>query len=301
MKNRIFPRVLAIVILIIVLAVCFFYLNDKFQNSKLELAAEDVIPSRIKLFDAEGKANKIKDIKNKHKVVFYLDSTNEDCMKRLDCISKMIKLISFEDMSYVLVWEDKIPLKQVNEAGIAESYNYTLAGKATLSEEKPTAFLTDENNKVLMVTGYSYISLINEIIEMGGKKDLSAKAVEMIFKNALKSETSLPKDNKKTLLMFMSSSCRLCRENENIISKNIDSLEKKINVITVRPDFDTKQDFDKYFEIDPQQIYFNMFAYSQGIEASNRKYPMFFIINKAYSVEKLITDPNELVKYISGL
>ncbi len=301
MKKHVFPAVLAIVALIIVSAVCFYNLNNKFQNSKLELVSEDIIPSSIKLFNASGKANKISDVKSKYKVVFYLDSTNEDCMKRLDCISKMIDLISFEDMSYVLVWEDQIPLKQTKEAGIAESYNFSLAGKASLSESKPTAFLTDENNKIIMVTGYSYISLINEIIEMGGKKDLSAKAGEMILKNALKSETSLRKNTEKTLLMFMSSSCRLCRENEDIIRKNMDSLGEKINVITVRPDFDTKQDFDKYFEIDPEQIYYNMFAYSQGVEASNRKYPMFYIINSDYSVEKLITDPNELVKYISGL
>jgi hypothetical protein len=300
MKKYVFPAVLATVVLIIVLAVCFFNLNNKFQYSKLELASEEIIPSSIKLFNASGKANKINDVKSKYKVVFYLDSTNEDCMKRLDGISKMIDLISFEDMSYVLVWEDQIPLKQIKEAGIAESYNYTLAGKATLSESKPTAFLTDENNKIIMVTGYSYISLINEVIEIG-KKDLSAKAGEMILKNALKSETFLQENNGKTLLMFMSSSCRLCRENEDIIRKNIDSLRKKINVITVRPDFDTKQDFDEFFEIDPEQIYFNMFAYSQRVEASNRKYPMFYIINSDYSVEKLITDPNELVKYISGL
>lgn len=301
MKKHVFPAVLAIVVLIIVLTVCFFILNSKFLDSKLELASEDIIPSSIRLFNASGRANKINDVKSKYKVVFYLDSTNEDCMKRLDCISKIIDLISFEDMSYVLVWEDRIPVEQINEAGIAESYNYTLAGKATLSESKPTAFLTDENNKIVMVTGYSYISLINEIIEIGKKKDLSAKAGEMILKNTLQSEAFLRENNGKTLLMFMSSSCRLCRENEDIIRKNVDSLRKKINVITVRPDFDTKQDFDEFFEIDPQQIYFNMFAYSQGVEASNRKYPMFFIINKDYSVEKLITDTNEVVKYISGL
>ncbi len=301
MKKHVFPVVLAIAVLIIGLAVCFYNFSDKFQSSKLELLSEDIIPSRIDLFDASGKANKINDVKSKYKVVFYLDSTNEDCMKRLDSISKMIDLISFEDISYVLVWEDQIPLKQINEAGIAESCNYTLAGKASLSESKPTAFLTDENNKIKTVTGYSYVALINEVIEIGKIKDLSARAGEMIFKNVLKSETVLPNDNEKTLLMFMSSSCRLCRENEEIIRKNIDSIREKINVITVRPDFDTKQDFDKYFEIDPEQIYFNSFAYSQGVEATKRQYPMFFIINKDYSVEKLITDPNELVKYISGL
>jgi len=301
MKKHVFPAVLAIVVLIIVLTVCFFYSYNKFQYSKLELVSEDIIPSSIKLINTSGKANKINDVKSKYKVIFYLDSTNEDCMKRLDCISKMISLISFEDMSYVLAWEDRIPVEQIKEAGIGESYNYTLAGKASLSESKPTAFLVDENNKIIMVTGYSYISLINEIIEMSGKKDLSAKAGELIFKNALKSETFLGENNGKTLLMFMSSGCRLCRENEDIIRKNIDSIRKKINVITVRPDFDTKQDFDEFFEIDPQQIYFNMFAYSHGVEASNRKYPMFFIINKDYSVEKLITDANEVVKYISAL
>lgn len=300
MKKHVFPVVLAIVSLIIGSVVCFFYLNNKLQYSKLELAAEDTIPSRIKLFNAWGKANNISDIKSKFKVIFYLDSTNKDCINRLDNISKMIDLISFEDMSFVLVWEDQIPSKQIKEAGIAESYNYTLAGKTTLSESKPNAFLTDENNKIIMVTGYSYISLINEIIDMSGKKDLSAKAGEMILKNAVKSGTSFQEANEKTLLMFMSSSCRLCRENEDIIRKNADFLQEKINVVTVRPDFDTKQDFDRYFEIDPEQIYFNMFAYSQGVEATNRKYPMFYIINSDYSVEKLITDPNELVKYISG-
>lgn len=301
MKKHVFHAVLAIVVLIIVLTVCCFYPYNKFQYSKLELASEDIIPASIKLFNVSGKANKISDIKSNYKVVFYLDSTNEDCMKRLDCISKMISLIRFEDMSYVLVWEDRIPVEQIKEAGIGESYNYTLAGKSSLSEAKPTAFLVDKNNKIIMVTGYSYISLINEIIEMGGKKDLSAKAGGMIFKNALKSETFLREDNEKTLLMFMSSGCRLCREGEDIIRQNIDSMRKKINVITVRPDFDTKQDFDKYFEIDPQQIYFNIFSYALGVEADDRKYPMFFIINSDYSVEKLFTDANEAVKYILGL
>lgn len=300
MKKHIFSKVLALVALIIVLVVCFLILYGKFQNSKLELASEDTIPSRIKLIDAQGKVNKINDIKSKYKVVFYLDSTNEDSLNRLDCISKMIDLMKSKDMSYLLVWEDKIPLKQINEAGIAESCNYTLEGKAQFSESKPTAFLTDENNKIITVAGYSYISLINQVIEIG-KEDLSAKAGEKILNNALKSDMSLLDNNKKTLLMFMSSSCRLCRENEEVIRKNIDMIEEKTNVITVRPDFDTKQDFDKYFEVDPQQIYFNLFAYSQKVEASNRQYPMFYIINKDCSIEKVITDPNELVKYISGL
>ncbi len=301
MKKYIFPAVLAIIVLLVVSAVCFFSLNNKLQYSKLELLSEEIIPSRIKLFNASGEANSISDVKSKYKVVFYLDSTNEDCIKRLDCISKMIDLTSFEDMSYMIVWEDQIPLKQIKEAGIAESFNYTLSGKASLSESKPTAFLTDENNKIIMVTGYSYISLINEVIEIGKKKDISAKAADMILKNALKSESLLRENNEKTLLMFMSSSCRLCRENEDIIRKNTESLQEKVNVITIRPDFDTKQDFDKYFEIDPEQIYFNIFAYSQGVEATNRKYPMFYIINSDNTVEKLITDSNELVEYISGL
>lgn len=301
MKKLGFPAIFSVVVLAIALVVCIFNLGNKFMHRNLELEAEDIIPSSIKLYNASGEANKIKDIESGYKVVFYLDSKNEDCMRKLDCISKMIDLISFEDMSYILVWEDQIPLKQLHEVGIEESYNYTLAGKATLSESKPTAFLADKNNKIIMVTGYSYISLIDKVIEIGKQKDLNVKAGETIVKNALKSETSLLEDDEKILLMFMSSSCKLCRENEEIIQKNIDLIQEKINVITIRPDFDTKQDFDKYFEIDPEQIYFNMFAYSQGIELSNRKYPLFFIINKDYSVEKLITDPNDLVKYVSGL
>lgn len=81
----------------------------------------------------------------------------------------------------------------------------------------------------------------------------------------------------------------------------INFMSKKINLITVRSDFDTRQSYDKNFEIDPQQIYFNIFCQEQDIQASDRKYPMFLIINKEYSVEKFFTDANEVVKYILGL
>ncbi|QNU66650.1 hypothetical protein EHE19_017660 [Ruminiclostridium herbifermentans] len=299
MKKYVFPVVIAIIVLIVISTVCFFYLNNRYNN--LELLSEEIIPSRIKLYNASGEVSSISDIKSNHKVVFYLESMNEDCIHRLDCISKMIDLLSFEGMSYMLIWEDQIPLKQINEAGIDESYNYSLNGKASLSEWKPTAFLTDDNNKIIMVTGFSYVTMINEVIKMSNKNDLSAKAVDKILKNALQSEMSILENNKKTLMMFMSSGCRSCKETEEIIKNNTELLHEKMNVVTVRPDFDIRQDFDKYFEVDPEQLYFYIFVNSQGIEESNRKYPIFYIVNSDYSVEKLFTDANELVKYVSEL
>lgn len=297
MKKHFISSILIIVLIVVHLTGCSFY-----QNKKFELQSGDILPSGIKYFDAsKGTGRKINNLKSKYKVVFYLDSANADCISRLDCISKMIGLISFEELSFFLVWENEIPLDKVNEAGIDLSYNYSLKGKVSLSESKPTAFLTDENNKIMMVTGYSYISLINEIIELGGKKDLSTKAAEMIINNVSKSGAFFWEDNKKTLLMFMTSSCRRCMEYDEIVRKNIDSMQKKIQIITVRPDFDKKQDYDKYFEIDTQQIYFNIFASSSDIGATERKYPLFFIINSDNSIEKSFTDVNKAVSYILGL
>ncbi|EPR09372.1 hypothetical protein [Ruminiclostridium papyrosolvens] len=296
MKKHVIPAVLAIVVLIIVLtASC----SDR--RKSFELLSGDAIPSNAKLFSVSGEAYKISDIKSKYKVVFYLDSTNEDCMKRLDCISKTISLLSCKDIGYLLVWEDSIPVEDIQKAGIDERYNYSLKHKVSLSESKPNAFLVDEKNKIVMVTGYSYISLINELINLNGKTDLSVKAGELIVNNVSKSADFPGNDNGKTLLMFMSSGCKICRVSEDIVSKNINSMGKKINIITVRPDFDTRHSYDKNFEIDPQQIYFNIFSDKQGIQAVNRKYPMFLIINNDYSVEKLFTDANEAVKYILGL
>ncbi|WP_024831737.1 hypothetical protein [Ruminiclostridium josui] len=296
MKKYVIPAALAIVVLIVILtASC----SDRRKN--LELLSGDVIPSKAKLIRVSGESHNISDVKSKYKVIFYLDSTNEDCMKRLDCISKTINLLSCKDVSYLIVWEDKIPVEEIKKAGIDEDYNYSLKSKVILSESKPNAFLVDENSKIAMVTGYSYISLINEIINLNGKTDLSAKAGKMIVNNVSKSGDFSGNSNEKTLLMFMSSGCKSCRVSEDIISKNMDSMSKKINLITVRSDFDTRQSYDKNFEIDPQQIYFNIFCQEQDIQASDRKYPMFLIINKEYSVEKFFTDANEVVKYILGL
>lgn len=296
MKKRLFFSALVLVVLGLILTGCRFLVD-----SRLELKSGDILPSSIKLRNVSGEANRIDDIKSKYKVVFYLDSMNDDCIRRLDCIAKMIKLLSFADFRYVLVWEDRIPVDEIKKAGIDSSYNYSLEGKVSLSESKPTAFFADENNKITMVTGYSYISMINKVIELGENKDLSAQAIDMILKSASETDT-FPQDYAgKTLLMFISSGCRTCGGVEDIVSKNIDSMQKKINVISVRPDFDIKQEYDQYFEVDPQQIYFNIFACTQRIEASNRKYPMFFIINSDKSIEKFFTDPNEAVNYVLGL
>ncbi len=296
MKKHVIPAVLAIVVLLVI-----FTASCSDRQKSLELLSGDAIPSNAKLFSVSGEAYKISDVKSKYKVMFYLDSTNEDCMKRLDCISKTISLLSCKDISCLLVWEDRIPVENIQKAGIEERHNYSLKSKVSLSKSKPNAFLADENNKIVMVTGYSYVSLINELIKLNGETDLSVKAGEMLVNNISKSGDFPGNDNGKKLLMFMSSGCKICRVSEDIVSKNIDSMGKKINIITVRPDFDTRHAYDKNFEIDPQQIYFNIFSHKLGIQAENRKYPMFLIINEDYSVEKLFTDANEAVKYTLGL
>lgn len=296
MKKYVFLYILAIVILAVVV-------TNRYYNpdNRLELKSGDTIPSSVKFINAYGEDNRISDVKSKYKVVFYLDSTNDESIVRLGCISKIINLINIEGIRYLIVWDGPIPFEKIKDAGIDSKYNYSLEDKVSLSESKPTAFLTDENNKIIMVTGYSYISLINEIIDLIGERDLSRKASEMIIKNVSKSGAFIRKDNEKTLLMFMWSGCRKCREHEEIVRKNIDSMQKKINVITIRPDFDIRQDYDKYYEIDPQEIYFNIYAYAYGIEASLRKYPMFIILNNDNSIEKVFTDVNEAVNYTLGL
>lgn len=263
-----------------------------------ELMSGDVIPSSIKLVNTSGIPEKIDSVKSKYKVVFYLDDKNSDCMDRLNCISKVISLINLEGVSYHILWEDTIPTRELKMAGIDEKINYSLGGKVSLSESKPNAFLMDEKNKIVMVAGYSYISLISKIIELNEKKDLTTRAGEMILENATGSDTFLQEHKGKTLLMFISSSCKRCKEGEEIIRGNMDLMGKKMNVIAVRPDFDTRQDFDKYLEIDPQQIYFNTYCHAMGVEAAKRKYPMFFVIDGDLSVEKMFTNSSEAVNYV---
>ncbi|HEX9059449.1 MAG TPA: hypothetical protein VF941_04655, partial [Clostridia bacterium] len=122
MKKYAFISIIVILVLAAVSGLYFLH------NNRPELKSGDVIPSGIKFFNASGAANKINDVKGKYKVVFYLDSKNEDCMKKLDCITKMINLMSFEGISYLIAWEDRIPEEKIREAEIGLNYNYSLAG-----------------------------------------------------------------------------------------------------------------------------------------------------------------------------
>jgi hypothetical protein len=76
-------------------------------DNRLEFKSGDTIPSSIKFISASGEANRIGDV----------------------------------------VWDNLIPAEKIKDAGIDSKYNYSLMDKVSLGESKPTAFLTDENNK----------------------------------------------------------------------------------------------------------------------------------------------------------
>lgn len=295
MRKRLLCSVLVLVVIVSMLTGCRF-----FSGNRLELLSGDTLPSAISLKSTMGNKIKINDIQSKYKVVFYLDSENEDCILRLDCISKIINLLNFPDIRYVLVWEDRIPVEEIEKAGIDSSLNYSLEGKVSLSESKPTAFLADESNKIEMITGYSYVYMIIRIIELSGNKDFRPEAIDMLLKSA-SDKAAFPEDEDRvTMLMFLTSGCRDCFEVEELISENINDLKSKVNLISIRPEFDVQQQYDQHYELDPQQIYFYIFACAQNIEVNDRKYPMFFVINADKTIDKFFTDTNEAFDYVLG-
>lgn len=261
-----------------------------------ELQYRDSFPGNVSMFSYLNKKLKIADIKNKYKLIFYLSGTSPDCIQRLTAIHKIIEIYNFQNISYIILWEDKIPVDAVKKYNIDLNINYTFNNKSSISKSKPNGFLLDEDNKVLQVTGYSYIDVIKNIIALENKPNMLGKVNEEIFADAFGNKKGGLDKNKLTLLMFVSSSCKLCRETEEKIAKNLPALQKKLNVITIRPDFDTMQEYDVNYITDYSLVYFNV--YDQVYTA--KQFPFFAVLDKDKQVLEHFSNIDALLNYLKS-
>lgn len=257
----------------------------------VELHYQETFPDDSKLVSGSDQEIKISEMKGRYKVVFYLDSTNPDCLQRLASIHKIMQVYQAPDLSYLVLWEDRIPEDAVRKSGIDLNRNYTFQNRFSVSKEKPAGFLLDENNRVLQVTGYSYIDLIKKILSIGKDPDAVRKINDSILQDAFGQGKTDRDPQKQTLFLFVSSGCKLCAQTERTLSETLPALQKKFNVVTIRPDFDAAKQYDVNRVTDYSLVYFD--AYDQQYNV--KQFPLFVVLDQDKQVLKRFTKIDDLL------
>jgi thiol-disulfide isomerase/thioredoxin len=287
-KLFIFIPVILVIAAIAIFSFNYFYLS----KIPIEPRYGDEISSKIKMFTVSNNAINITQIKGKNKVIFYLQSSNPDCIERLYSINKLMKVFDVENVSYTILWEDKIPEEEVKKAGIDININYCLKGKRSFSQIKPEGYILDESNKVILRTGYSYGNMFYELHKLGGNKDLRDKVYKMILNDVFKGKEDTRDKNKLTLLMFINFNCKKCKDMEKTFENNVSLLQSKFNTISIRTNFDKKTEYDKLITFDD-----DTFVYLTSFN-DKANYPYFAAINQNGEIVSTFEDLNQLLKYV---
>lgn len=277
---------LAVVILTIIIGFCTLI----YLGASTELQYMDKFSERIKMYSQNGIETDISQFGNDCKVVFYLSSRDEESLQKLKSINSIIKVHSDKRISYIILWEGNIPKDAIKNAGIDEKINYTLKSGKSISKDFPNCFLVDKDNTVKLVTGFSYIDLADKLYQFEDSQDKRARVNGFIIKDLKLA------DRKPVLLMFVNSNCRQCLETDSALNENLENLQKKFNLVSIRHDFDGRiQKYDKQVVTDYSLVYFG--AYKNILKVSN--YPLFVVLKSdSNEIDDIFTDVNGLITYI---
>ncbi len=201
--------ILLTIVLIAVIAIAgTFIINQIKKPDFIDLLQGDNFPN-INLYNADNEKLKSTDLLTSidgEKVIFHLSNYCDACIEALDTINNIKNVFGDENITFLLLWEDTIPIRRLEKANIDLSNNFSTNNKYSLNRVKPSAFVLDKDNIVLMNTPY-YESIINSLFDKSNSKLLSDK-VSSFLKN------SKTNKDKPLLLFFSTTNCEACSEAE---------------------------------------------------------------------------------------
>lgn len=170
-------------------------------------------------------------------VIFYLSDTCSACVQKLESISMIIDIYSLNGWSYLILWEDNIPLKKIEKFGIDTEINYTLKGKFEIGKV-PQYFILDQETKVKFRIESNLDILVRKIREeMLG---VDVKYQEKAIKYILNKEMIDLKTEDEVLILFETTNGEECYKLKKIINKS--EIEDKYKVVWIDDDYWSSSD-----------------------------------------------------------
>lgn len=277
-------KVLTITILALIAIMLIIFIANVFyvKREYIDLSYGDNFPN-IKVYSSEKKITYITQISNKKKIIFYLSSSCEECIKGLVGIKRMIDIIISDDFDYILLWKESIPEKNIAKYDINKNSNFSLNNSFSLSRRFPTAFILDENGKVLFTCSNDYDSIVYKIWDMVDDKNASRSKA---FSHILKEMNIINKDihnSKELLLYFKNENCEMCKVFDEILETKDKINVNNLIILTADNNILNKEDETM---IDFYNIYGKIFDIN--------KYPCIITIDENGQLLKTIKSAQEL-------
>ncbi len=100
------------------------------------------------IYNDAGTAIDIGQLQGERKVIIFAWDKCGDCRSQYENYSNLIKLYDNQNLDIIFIWDDKIPVSDMNNAQIPLEKHYSANGKVKFTDWVPTYFVVDKNNKI---------------------------------------------------------------------------------------------------------------------------------------------------------
>ena len=189
------------------------YHNDTIGNNEIK----DILVEYGKTFPAE-KLDTLKEKKEKdakYKIFLYVDPYCDSCINKILTTDRMYEILQAENIGVNLIWR-KNPKEVLNANLSISKENQYVTNNVNIINEYPLYFITDKNNKVLMITD-DVTKVMKKIFEFS---EVDKNEIIDASNQYLKSQIQDIADNKKYLIYFSMEGCPDCKRAEEILEEN---------------------------------------------------------------------------------
>lgn len=148
-------------------------------------------------------------------LVVYLSEGCFSCIKVLRSLERFAALFSADNLDYLILWKDTIPLRLLEKCNISLNKNFSLNGNARLNKISPAFFLINNKN-IVNFASIEFDSMAEKIISDNiiSNEMLIENANQYIFTNFLTEPSKKP-----LLVYFVMEGCPDCIQANNVVDE----------------------------------------------------------------------------------
>ncbi len=196
------------------------------------------------------------------KVAVYLSNSCGRCVDELPMLQKVNEILcQGQSVQLLLLWEDKIPTKQVEKYDL-DKVSYSL-GNVSLSSTLDTFFVIDSDNQVALVDSKGFENVMTFLLE----RDILEQSKLVEYANEFIDAHYFSSNNRPHMVYFSMQGCPDCQEADKIVYG--EGVKDNFEIVKIQREKNSIEPEEGAF-LDESKIFENIYAIDW--------YPTFLIL-----------------------